>query len=231
MMGILTSALALASPATPFAGMDWEPLGRSDVVWASEERGSGVLVGPFDGFADPSLTAYGGVWWSPHWAVESSLGVARLQNTVFLDDTWTQQHWGVVRPALALRWSWVEARLDRPHPWLRAGSFGSIPSVRQTSNAFTRKEQKTADALAETERSRLSGLGLQLGAGVTYPLAPGLHLGGRYQLEYYRSLAVENEGDAITSWLHGSAAILLEFQGNVPNPPPHDAPQDPPEAE
>ncbi len=213
MMGILTSALTLAAPATPFGGMDWEPLGRSDVVFGSEERGSGVLVGPFDGFTDPSLTAYGGVWWNRRWAVETSLGIARLQNTVFLNDTWTQQHWGVVRPALAMRWSWTDAQPDRPHPWLRAGTFGSLPSVRQTSNAFTKKEQKAADALAETERSRLSGLGFEFGAGVTYPLAPGLHLGGRYQLEYYRSLAAENEGDAITSWLHSSAGILLEFQG------------------
>ena len=220
MMGILTTALALASPATPFAGMDWEPLSRSDIVWGSEERGSGVLVGPYDGFVAPSLSAYGGMWWNAHWAVETSLGVARLQNTVYLDDTWTQQHWGVVRPAIAMRWAWVEAQPHRAHPWIRGGVFGSIPSVRQTSNAFTRKEQKAADALAETERSRLSGIGFHAGAGVTYPLAPGLHLGGRYQLEYHRSLALENEGDAITSWLHGSAGVLLEFQGQGSNTTP-----------
>ena len=220
-MVLFTSALAFASPSLPFAGLDWEPLGRSDVVWAEEDRGSGVLVGPFDGFLAPSLKAYGGFWFHPHWAAETSLGVARLQNMVFIGDTWTQQHWGVVRPALAIRWSWNTWNTATVHPWLRVGGFVDFPSVRQTSNAFTRKEQKEADALSDTERARLSGAGVQLGAGLTYPLAPGFRLGGRYQLDYYRSMALENEGDAITSWLHGTAGILMEFHGTIP----HDEPE------
>ena len=113
---------------------------------------------------------------------------------------------------------------EAPSPSTSAGSVASEPSpagpslferviglFRQRNGTSLREE--IADALAETERSRLSGLGFEFGAGVTYSLAPGLHLGGRYQLEYYRSLAAENEGDTITSWLHGSAGILLEFQG------------------
>ncbi len=211
----MLSALFLASSAlaaTPFLGVEWRPLSRSDLNWIEDGRSSGFSVGEFDGTVDPSLTAFGGAWWTPRVATSASLGVARLQNTTQSEDVVSQRHWGVIRPGIDVRWGLMKPVEKRPYPWLFAGLHGDIPSARDVSNGYSKPEQKAADENASIERARLAGVGARGGIGADYRPFPSVAFGFQYALTWRRGVFQADDREAVTSFLSGEAALLLAFE-------------------
>ncbi len=210
MLVLLLSTLCHA--LTPIAGVEWTPLSTADLVWVDGERTSGVLVGEFDGLARPDLQAFGGAWLSERLGVVLTLGVARLQSTTWVNDTWRQRHWGVVRPGVDTRLSLTRRDVGHPALWLDLGLHGDIPSARDVSNGYTEDEQAAADEDAWVERARLGGFGGHLGAGVDYRLREGIAVGARYALTYHRGVLQTSETAVVSSLLSSSAALTLSFE-------------------
>lgn len=221
MLSLLTT-IALAGPAVPFGGLDWKPLGRSDLVWEGDTRSTGVLVGPFDGFLDPNLSAYGGVWLHPRLGLAGSLGVARVQNTSQTGDVQATRLWQSVRPELTLRWRLVPPTAQRPSVWVSLSGHAALATVRDRSNAYSKKEQTQADENAQREQAALTGGGGSFGAGMAYPLTEQLSVGGYYRFIYQRSATSADDATDLTSWVSAQAGFLFELTGlrsGQDNPP------------
>ena len=212
---MLLLMLALSTPgqaATGFAGLEWRPLSRADLVWVDDGRDTGTAVGEFDGTVRPLLSAFGGVWFNRYVGLSAGLGVARLTSTSEAADVFRQRHWGVVRPSLDVRIGWVEPRVRYPVPWFLIGVHGDIPSARDVSNGFTADEQTAADGAAEVERYRLGGIGGRVGAAVEYRLLPGISIGAQVTLGLHRTFVTGSELTLTSVWLATEAAILLQFE-------------------
>lgn len=216
--------LGFAEAATPFAGLEWRPLARSDLVWVDEQRTSGFAVGEFDGTVRPALQAFGGAWVSRRIGVGGALGVARLTNTTQVDDIIRQRHWGVIRPSLDLRIALLRRSVAgdprRPLPWVIAGIHADVPSARDLSNGYTEDERAAADEASTIERARLAGLGGRVGVGLDYPIAPGLSLGALYTLQWHRGIFRTDDLSIVSQWLATDAAVVLVFEWPQRTPPP-----------
>ena len=213
MLSILTT-LAFAGPAVPFGGLDWKPLGRADLLWAGDNRSTGVLVGPFDGFLDPNLSAYGGVWLHPRFSLGGSFGMARVQNTSQSGDERITRLWQSLRPELAIRWRLRPPETPGPSVWLTSTVHASIATVRDRSNAYTKREQTLADENTQREQAALSGAGGSLGMGASYPLSEHCSIGGYYKLTFQASASSADDVADLTSWLAGQTGLLLELTGS-----------------
>ena len=221
---MLTLLVAAAWSATPFAGLEYQPLSRLDLTWVDDDRTSGVLAGEFDGAVAPSLQAFGGAWLSRRVGVVGSVGVARLTTTTWVEDTWRQRHWGVIRPAADLRVSLGSREPLRPSPWLYVGVHGDIPSARDTSNGYTEAEREVADEDAWVERARLGGVGGRLGVGLDYRVAPGVAVGARWGLLLHHGMLRTSEAQWVTAWFAADAALLLTFEAPKPRTGAEDQP-------
>lgn len=198
--------------AVPFAGVEWVPLSRADLSWVDDGRTSGLGVGEFDGFVRPALTAYGGAWLGRRLGLSGGLGVARLQSTTWVGETYQQRHWGVVRPSIDLRVGLADRVVQRPVPWLVVGMYGDIPSSRDVSNGYSEEEQEVADQSAYEDRLRLGGLGGRLGLGIDYRVVEGVALGASYAVELHRSVLRTSDVGTVTSWLTARAALHVTFE-------------------
>jgi hypothetical protein len=208
----LLLALIPARAATPMAGVAWTPFARSDLVWVDDGRTSGVGVGEFDGMVRPALTGFGGAWISRRLGLVGTLGVARLQSTTWVGDTYRHRHWGVVRPGLDLRIALSGREVGRPAPWVLVGVHGDIPSARDVSNGYTDDEQEQADETAYVDRARLGGLGARVGLGVDYRLREGISVGAMWAAEWHRGVLRTDEANTVSSWVGADAALLLTFE-------------------
>lgn len=204
-------ASAQAAPVAPYLGLEWRPLSRGDLGWVLGGNTTGTQVGSLDGFVAPNLAAYGGAWLTDHLGVTGALGIARLQTTTWVEDVYVQRHWGVIRPALDLRFSLLPHDDPRPVPFLVGGVHVDVPSARDVSNGYTQEEQQAADLTATAERARLGGFGGRLGIGATVGVVPGLSLGAQYAVAWHRSSFLGDDPTAITSWLTGEASLLLQL--------------------
>ncbi|MBW1881491.1 MAG: hypothetical protein JRJ84_24300 [Deltaproteobacteria bacterium] len=208
----LLLALIPAHAVTPMAGVAWTPFSRSDLVWTDDGRTSGVGVGEFDGAVRPALTGFGGAWISRRVGLVGTLGVARLQSTTWVGDTYRQRHWGVVRPGMDLRVALSTREVGRPAPWAMVGVHGDIPSARDVSNGYTDDEQDQADDTAFVDRARLGGVGGRVGIGVDYRLREGIAVGAMWAAEYHRGVLRTDEANTVSSWVGADAALLLTFE-------------------
>ncbi len=211
---MLTALLVATSSAAPSTslGAEWRPLSRGDLSWVDGGSTTGLIVGGLDGFVRPNLSAYGGAWLSERTALQGSLGVARLQNTTIAGEIVTQRHWGVVRPAVELRYALLPHTQEGPVPWLLGGLHVDIPSARETSNGFTPEEQELANEIATLDRLRLGAFGGRVGIGASVELIGGLAVGLQYALIWQRSLFLGEDPTAATSLLIGEAGLLLQLQ-------------------
>ncbi|MEQ1566267.1 MAG: hypothetical protein ABMA64_11565 [Myxococcota bacterium] len=196
---------------TPYMGLEWRPLSRGDLTWVSEGDTSGLGVASADGFARPQLMAYGGAWLTEHVGVHGALGVARVQTTTWVEDVYTQRHWGVVRPAVDARVSLLKRSDPRPVPWVLLGVHVDVPSARDTSNGYTEDEALGADQIATADRRRLGTIGGRAGLGVDFALRPELRIGAQWALDWQRSLFVDDDPATVSSWVAAEGALLLEF--------------------
>ena len=209
---LIALLLAAAHAVSPFGGVEYRPLSRGDLGWIEEGRTSGLGVAELDGTVRPSLSGFAGAWLTERTALSLSLGVARLQNTTDVDDVVRQRHWGVVRPGVDVRWAILERAPRRPLPWVILGGHLNIPSARDVSNGYTKKEQKAADELAFIERSKLAGFGARFGLGADYEILPGLGIGAQWALEWHQAPWRSDSLTQATSWVSADAALLLLFR-------------------
>ncbi|MBX2803431.1 MAG: hypothetical protein KTR31_37470 [Myxococcales bacterium] len=211
MIASVLVGLAAAAPV-PVMGLEWRPLSRGDLTWVIDGNGTGLTVGGLDGFAHPSLSAFGGAWLTRRVGVFGSLGVARLQNTTRVGGVTTQRHWGVVRPGVDTRLTLFARDSDKPVPWLLVGTHVDVPSARDVSNGYTDEEQELADEAATADRLRLGAVGARLGVGASLDVSTHLTVGMQYALTWQRSLFVGNDPAAVSSLILGQAALLASFR-------------------
>ncbi len=202
---------SIAGAGAPYGGLEWRPLDRGDLSWIDDERTTGLAVGEQDGTVSPALSAFFGGWLTDRFALQGSLGVARLTSTTWVGEVWEQRHWGVVRPGVDARLALMRPRDRWPLPWAILGLYGDIPSARTTSNGFDETEQEEADLLATSDRARLAGLGGRVGLGVDLRLHPAFAIGATYCLAVHRSLFLGDDPRVVTSFVSGQAAILATF--------------------
>lgn len=212
-MLIVAWLFGAAHAATPFFGVEWRPLSRQDLVWVDESRTSGTAVGEFDGAVRPVLSAFGGVWVNRHIGLVLGLGLARASQITIVEDVRTQQHQGVFRPSLDLRFGWMEQAVRRPVPWFLLGVYGDVPSARNVSDGYDEEAQEAADEAATVERARLGGVGGRAGFGVDYRVLPGLLIGAQVSVGIHRSTYLGGEiARAGSLWVATEAGLLLTFE-------------------
>jgi len=203
---------AVATPITPTAGVAWSPFSRADAVWVADGRNSGTGVGEFDGVVRPQLSAFAGVWLDHRFGISGSLGVARLQQTVWADEVFVQRHWAVVRPSFDFRLALLKRDRDVPIPWLLLGLHGDIPSAKETSNGFSDEEAELADENARISRAQLGGVGARLGVGADIGFGPHIRVGFNWFGEWHRTVFRSAETQTVSSWIGSQASLSLAFE-------------------
>lgn len=206
------SSFAVPPEVAPFAGVAWRPLSRQDLVWVDEERTSGTGVGEFDGAVRPVIDGFLGIWIARHYGIVLGVGAARVQTTTWVDDTYQQRAWGVVRPSLEFRYAPLAIRDRFPVPWLMIGVHGDIPAVSDRSDGYTAEQQDAADETAAEERARLGGVGGRTGVGVDYRLLPGIAVGAMFSVGLQRSVLKGTDATFVSSWVSTEGALLLTFE-------------------
>lgn len=210
-------SLAWATPVTPTAGLEWSPFSRADSSWIEDGRTSGTSVGEFDGVVRPQLAAFAGVWIEDRWGLTAGIGMARLQQTTWVDDVFLQRHWAVIRPSVDLRISLIRRDKALPIPWILIGGHADIPSANERSNGFTEEETEQATQNALVERVRLGGAGGRLGAGVDYGIHSFVRIGFQFSAEWHRMVQKSSQGQLVNSWIGSQAALYLAFEWPKPD--------------
>ena len=196
----------------PYAGVEFHPYSRQDAVWVDENRTSGLSVGEFDGTIRPTLGGFVGTWIGDFIGLHLGLGVARLQTTTWVGETYQQRHWGVVRPSIEGRFAFIRREARWPIPWGLLGVYVDIPSARDVSNGYSEEEQQAADETAQVERLTLWGVGGRAGLGVDYRLLPGIAVGAQFTVGWHQAILAGQDQAAVSSWLATEAAVLLIFE-------------------
>ncbi len=208
----LWATTAEAQAGRGFAGLAWRPLSRQDLVWVDESRTSGTAVGEFDGTVRPVLGAFGGAWFSRVVGLSVELQYAQIDRGSRTEDTRSLIRTAVLRPALDLRFGWMEPRERAPIPWVFVGVYGDIPIVGNRSTGFTEDEQASADEAAADTRYRLGGVGGRAGLGLDYRLLPGLMIGGQVGVGLHRAGYTGGDTRFSTLWVSTEAALLVTFE-------------------
>lgn len=213
-MGPWLVAWLVSAQAAPvgFAGVEWRPLSRQDLVWVDENRTSGTAVGEFDGVVKPVLSAFGGAWFNRYVGLSAGLGVAQSVSDSATEDSKQQHSWSVVRPSLDVRLGWMVPRERFPVPWFLIGVYGDIPTVVDRSLQYTEEEQAAADSSAQSDKYRLGGVGGRAGAGVDYRVLPYLAIGAQFDVGLHRATYTGGDTRFTTLWVSTEASILLTFE-------------------
>ena len=217
MLSFLLSLVTIpAAAAGPFVTVEYSPLSRGDITWTAEEQTSGLLVGEFDGFVNPSLKTHIGFWATANFGVSTSLGMARMQTTNWSqDNVFRQAHWGVVRPGLDLRYAPISGSEKLPRLWLSLGGYIDIASSRDVSNGYTESEQELASQIATSQVDRLRGMGSRIGFGIEKELVPGFSIGALSTLILHRATVFTETTQASSNWTTGDSSLLLTFSWPV----------------
>ncbi|MDP6931631.1 MAG: hypothetical protein QGG40_01885 [Myxococcota bacterium] len=207
MMWILFSSLTLAAPVV---GVDWTPLGRSDLAWIEEGGLSGTGVAEGDGVLDPNLSAWGGVAGERD-ALLFGLGIARSTSTALSSDQFSSAHVGALRPAVDYRRYLQPRAAADAVPYLQLGTYGVVPSARYFSDAYTDEEQEAMDDAARQDRARIGAVGLRMGGGAEVAWPSGLMVGARYLLVAHRGADLSETAYTLSTVMYGEAALQLGF--------------------
>ncbi|MCB9680029.1 MAG: hypothetical protein H6733_01030 [Alphaproteobacteria bacterium] len=226
-LALSTSALA-ADPAGDlggvrgYAGLEWRPLSRQDLVFVDESRTSGTAVGEFDGTVRPVLGAFGGVWFNRYVALQLGLGVASLTTTSHTEDSYRQVSTAVVRPALDLRFGWMLPTHRYPVPWVILGGYADLPAARDVSDAYTDEEQQVADDAAAETRYRLGGVGGRVGLGADYRVLPSLLIGAQVTVGVHQATYTGGDQRFASTWITTEGSLLFTFEWPRRARPPED---------
>jgi len=206
-LALILSAVCFA--ATPFAGLEWRPAPGSDPGFPPESE-------EFQQIIRPGLTAFAGVAATDRLRFSGALGVARSQNSTWMDGGSEQLHLGVVRPSLDARLSLSSPAEDELLPWLMLGLHANLPSARNISSTHNDEEQELADQIATEKRSQLTGYGGRLGLGCEWPISPTLGIGASYAIEAHFSPSKTEEERALSTWTGSYASLLLFLSWGTP---------------
>jgi hypothetical protein len=210
---VLLALLAPASAAVLF-GAAWVPPGIGQLAWDDAQGFSGELVGEFDGYLRPPLTAHAG-WAGKKDAVLANAAVARFA-TSRVGDGYATDAISTVRLGLDYR-RWVWAReAGRVGLYGTLGGYGILPGATDTDSNWTDAEQADADEAAVERMGRVGGLGGQLGVGGEYVFGdpqgrPAVALGLRTLVRMHRAQVVQDEAATVSTALLTETALVLEF--------------------
>ena len=199
-----------------YAGLDWVPFGRADLLWVDEGRASGTLAAETDGALRPPLRAWGGPVWGRHGALFNA-SMMRLTTTTWGsnpeggDDLVTTIRQGGLRLGGDYRFWLVPRQSGKPLAWVSAGMYGVIPQIKYTSEAWEDSEQTSYDELAREDKARVGGFGGSLGTGAELMWDNGLVLGARTGLVLHRGQRVDEEQISVTVLLSVETALSLGF--------------------
>lgn len=208
LIALTSNALAM----TPTFGVEYTPLSRSDLTWVTDIGNGGTGVSEFDGFINPNLTPFFGVWFTENMSLVTSLGVASTSSTTWVDDIFETTTLRVIRPSLSLRLApWGQPDDDVSFSF-SVGGHGDIPKVTQESNGYSEEEKDIADIVSLEEQYRLGGGGGHFGIGSDISLLPHLLLGAEWRLEGHWNTSRTTESATLDSWLSSRGIIRLTFQ-------------------
>lgn len=206
--------LADSAHAGFLAGVAWVPPGIGAFSFTEADGFSGSLVGEFDGWLRPPLTAHGG-WVGAHDA--ALLHAAWVQ---FTEESWSdtssQALVGSVRLGLDYRRYLLAREAGAVGAYATLGAYGVLPAVVDENDGYSEEEQADADLAAEALAARIGGLGAQAGLGAEYLFAdkkgrPAVAIGARYLVRVYRSQLVDDELLQVSTVWMSEAALVLEF--------------------
>ena len=213
-MPALLAALLAASTAAAadgLVGVDWQPIGASELSTTLAE-GAPLPAGGFDA----PLTAWGG-WAGDHNAWLFGLEASwhrTLSWTGTVDqreDTLQRRLVAALRPALDYR-RYLRHRPDAGvQPWLGAGAYLVVPFVRYEDSSLTPEEQAEWDEAAREDRARVLGAGGRLSAGVEHGWSSGLSLGARLDARLHRAQTLDQDTYTSTVQVTTEAALYLSY--------------------
>jgi len=214
---LLTSpASASAEPVRGYVSVDWLPFGQSELAWVNEGRSSGTGAAETDGNLRTPFRLSAGPTFGRH-AVLASLSTWRETTTTWGanpedgSDLVTRVRRGAIRPAATYRWWCRQLATDRPLPFIEGGVYGVIPTVNYSSQTWTPDEQRSWDAIAQDDKTRIGGFGFTAGGGVEVRWDNGLALGVRQSFVAHRGSAVDEDQSRVSVLLQTETALSLGF--------------------
>jgi hypothetical protein len=208
---VLLALLHPASAAVLF-GAAWVPPGVGQLAWDDANGFSGELVGEFDGYLRPPLTAHGG-WVGKHDAVLANAALARF-STSRVGDGYAVDSVSTVRLGLDYRryvWAREAGRVDL---YGTLGGYGIAPGATQTDSNWTEAEQADADEASVEIMGRVGGFGGQAGIGAEYLFGdaqgrPVVAIGLRTLARMHRAQVVQDEAATVSvAWLTETALVV-----------------------
>lgn len=215
LLALVAVPTAQAGPAA-YAGVDWVPFGRADLLWVDEDRASGTLAAETDGALRPPLRAWGGAVWGRH-GLLANASIMRITTTTWGsspaadDELVTTVRQGALRLGADYRFWLVPRQTGKPLAWVGGGAHGVIPQIDYSSEAWDESETYAYDEAAREDRARIGGFGFNLGAGAELMWDNGLVLGARTGLVVHRGQRVDEDQISVTVQAGAETALSLGF--------------------
>ncbi len=190
------------------------PPGLGALAWQDDGRLSGNLVGEFDGWIRPPLSAHGG-WINTRASLSASFGFLYLHDRTFAD-TSTVRGVGAFRPAVDYRRYLRPRAAGGVNGYGTGGVFVVVPSAIDVSDSYTAEEQADAVEGEDSLRAQIGGIGAELGFGAEYLFAggngePAVSLGLRYAGRVYRGQSLQEDQLRVSKVWYGETAAVIEF--------------------
>jgi len=227
MFSMITALLVVLSPALagPWhgtVGVDWTPLGRSDLAWVDAGQLSGTLVAATDGMLAPPLALHLGVTTATD-AVLLDLGLGRLGTTDITYDGDGAVVSEAAQYVMGLRLGADYRRYLRRRvlpgddsapsvsPYLQGGGYAVIPSARRADTSWTADEQTVQDSEAGGDRARIGAVGFRVGGGAEACFSLGACVGLRGLLVVQRSQEVGEGYKTVSTLATLEPALTLDL--------------------
>lgn len=203
-----------AAQAAVLGGVAWVPAGIGDVSWSEDKGFSGTLVGEYDGWLRPPLTASLG-WVGKHDGLLGNVAFVQFSTESFADSN-ARTIQGSARLGIDYRRYLFTREAGRVGGYGLAGVYGIIPHVEDINDAYSDSEQEDATQAAADVAARVGGFGGQIGIGGEYLFGdkqgrPAVALGARYLLRAFRGQIADDEGLTVSAVWTTEAALTLEF--------------------
>lgn len=216
--------LSLVAPAQAapeaYAGVDWVPFGRADLVYVDEDRSSGTLASETDGSLRPPLRAWGGVVFGRH-GVLANASIMQITTTTWAStpaegddgegELVAKVRQGALRLGADYRFWLIPRQTGKPIAWVGGGAYGVVPRIDYSAEGWDESEQFAYDEAAREDKARIGGFGFTLGTGAELMWDNGLVLGARTGLQLHRGQRVDEDQISVTVQLGVETALSLGF--------------------
>lgn len=206
--------LAGLAHAAFLGGVAYAPPGIGAFSFTEAEGFSGTLVGEFDGWLRPPLTAHGG-WAGRHDAILGNVAFVEFADEVWSDASSTQLL-GSVRLGADYRRYVFTREGGRANAYGTGGVYGLLPHIVDENAGYSLEESADASLAAAALAARVGGLGAQAGLGAEYVFAdkagmPAVAIGARYLVRVWRAQAADDDSLEVSTVWTSEAALVLEF--------------------